>query len=139
MTELPISFDKPDHLDPFEYDELMKAHVHDIDVALQVTSRYTYTAQEYLYVIKGSLIFKFMICPRDPDYPDNGFLVEENARSFYRSEILALDEPANDSVVCPQIIELPGKDDIFLIYDKDSIEIVKCTERNDFLMHPRSA
>ena len=82
-------------------------------------------------VLKGDEILKFMICPLDPNDLKKGSLVEEEARSHYKTETIELDIPLAGKLK-PQIIDIPGKKDFFMVYDWQSIEAVKCHSKNDF-------
>lgn len=75
-----------------------------------------------------------MICPADRNYPERGHLIEKQARSLYHSQILErFDSSDKNHDIIPQLIELPGKDDIFILFDKLNIELVRCKEKNEIL------
>lgn len=100
--------------------------VDDILVA-RAAQKYAFQDQEYLYAIKGHAILRFKICPKNKDTKEQEMKIEEYATSYFKIQCISAEQASR-----PRLVELPGKSNLFMVFNNEVVEVVGCDNNNDF-------
>jgi len=85
--------------------------------------------QEYLHVYKGDIIYRFMIVTK-PEFLHSE-IKESNVEKESSIIFITSDNEIRNTLstkISPQMITCPNKPNLFVVYDSDSIEVVKCNK-----------
>ena len=77
-----------------------------------------------------------MICPDDLNYPERGMKIEKTASSVFRTSSPYSDVDIKDKKK-PQILNIPGKNNFFMVYDFRTIETIKTDPEYDCVKNKR--
>lgn len=105
--------------------------------------KYGFEDQSYLFVYKGDYIYRFMIVKKF-DMFNEGLVesrVEEKSQVIFPTSDNEIAK-AKKLTILPRIVPVPSKTNMFMTFDSDSIEVVKCyknEKKNYFIFeHPYS-
>lgn len=96
-------------------------------LVVRAKQKYAFQDQEYLYAIKGHAILRFKICPENKDIKEQDMKIEACATSNFKIQCISADQASR-----PRLVELPGKSNLFMVFNNEVVEVVGCDNKNDF-------